>query len=130
MSIGYLFAAVFLILWGRSYRHIAKVAKKIRERMPPSGEQRIPILKQDVVAAASSPFELISACYGSERKKVDVSKQLRGMIREGKLRVKASNKIAGDPHKGVRKWLTIDYRSYGIVDRAIVKEGQAVSLPD
>jgi hypothetical protein len=78
----------------------------------------------------SCPLEILSASYGSQQREVEVTACLVHMIKAGRLTVTASNELAGDPHSGVQKTLSIRYRSYGKVYWVRVEEGQSISLPD
>lgn len=78
-------------------------------------------------------LELRRAIYGvlsDPNRCIDVTKQLRGMIREGRLVVQASNAIAGDPAPFVVKQLRVDYVVDGEEKTAIVTEGEVLEIPE
>ncbi|MDD5689956.1 MAG: hypothetical protein PHQ76_06775 [Caldisericia bacterium] len=51
------------------------------------------------------------------------------MIKNDELKVTSSNSIAGDPLKGVKKKLIINYISYGITREVEVSENDSITLP-
>ena len=74
-------------------------------------------------------LELIKATYWTPDKKLDVSKELRSLIKNNKLEVVASNKIKGDPEYGIVKKLTIEYIYDGIKITKEYEEGDKVIIP-
>jgi len=71
-------------------------------------------------------LEIIHASYGSK----DITTQIKGLVKDGELKVKASNDIFGDPDVGQLKYLTISYADKnGNIAFEKVKEGGYVSLP-
>lgn len=56
--------------------------------------------------------QIISATYGTDEISIDVTKQITEML-ENKECIKSCNKIAGDPCKGIAKFLFIQYRIDG-----------------
>ena len=52
------------------------------------------------------------------------------MVESGKLRVLASNSLAGDPDVGVWKTLRVTYKINGIQHHAEVGEGKTLTIPE
>jgi len=83
--------------------------------------------------APAKQLEIRRAIYGvldDPSKCVDVTQQLRAMVREGRLVVQASNAIAGDPAPFIVKQLRVDYAVDGEEQTAIVREGEVLEIPD
>lgn len=76
-----------------------------------------------------STLEILEAKYGTEQKQVDATKGLNNMIRRNKLFTVASNNIAGDPHKGQPKVLSLRYSYVGKVYDRSYQEGEVIDLP-
>lgn len=76
--------------------------------------------------------EIIEAVYGTQSHSIDVTSILRSMVDRGKLRVFASNGLAGDPHKGVAKTLRIKYRLNDEREEKTMlkKEGELIEIPE
>jgi hypothetical protein len=76
-------------------------------------------------------LEILEAVYGSPTHNIDVTAVLRSMVDGGELRVFASNGLAGDPHKGVVKSLTVKYRLNEEAEKTVVKkEGELLEIPE
>lgn len=126
---GWLGGIILIILWRKCYRSIFLVAKKIRDRLPPEGET---ISKNESIPYKykNKKFKLLSARYGTDEKSIDVYDKLIKMTKGEELIVTSSNNIAGDPHKGVKKNLTITYISYGKMHEVKVPENDSITLPE
>lgn len=74
-------------------------------------------------------FQILQAIYWTKNAKLDVTEKLKGMIKENKLEVLASNKIYKDPDVGTRKKLTIKYRHNGIELIREYNEREKIVLP-
>lgn len=86
-------------------------------------------LKQKKRKQDHAKFKLLSAVYGTDKYSIDVYDRLYSMIDENGLSITSSNSIAGDPHKGVRKKLTVTYDSYGKKRTEVVPEYLSIKLP-
>jgi len=69
------------------------------------------------------------ATYGAGGKEVDVTGELRALVKGGRLDVTASNDIAGDPNVGVLKTLLVEYSVDGVRRVRTVTEGRQLTLP-
>jgi len=76
-----------------------------------------------------SQLEVLSADYGTERKNLDVSAELRARIRGDTLKAMASNNLKGDPDFGQTKRLLVVYRFGGVIMTNEFREGEVVILP-
>lgn len=79
--------------------------------------------------APAGDLRILSAIYGKDGGDVDVADALRAAVAGGRLRVLASNELAGDPIVGVRKILRVEYVHAG---RRLVREvweGAELILP-
>ena len=74
-------------------------------------------------------LEIIEATYGSEAHNIDVTNILRSLVESGKLRVFASNRLAGDPHPGVVKMLNVKWRADGPEKQTNVEENKLLEIP-
>lgn len=79
----------------------------------------------------SGQLTIISAYYGTESRKVDVSRALRAYVRDGRLELKVENdNLGGDPIPGVAKVLWVTYSINGGRSQTVrVEERGWVSLP-
>ncbi len=110
--------------------------KKERERIaadyPPVEGDVSSLVPQPTVKAPVPTFALriVSAKYGANGKFVDVTSILEKQVKEkGKVAVKASNTLKGDPISGVVKKLIVEYQYQGRNQTAEVEEGQTLTLP-
>ena len=78
--------------------------------------KRIPVIK------------VLEAKYYTENKSLDVTDKINQMVRNCKRKITASNKIAGDPEKRVRKKLTIHYGIDGKIAKKTCNERETISL--
>jgi hypothetical protein len=78
------------------------------------------------------PLELLSAIYGTGEfeKNLDVTSILKERISENKLTVRSFNDLAGDPHPGTVKKLTIKYRVGEDNYEVVVIEGETITIPE
>ncbi|SRR6266478_130836 len=76
-----------------------------------------------------SVLEILKATYGSNAHTADVTEVLRSMVESGKLRVFASNSLAGDPDPGVGKTLRVKYRINDVEHSAEIGEGTTLIIP-
>lgn len=72
-----------------------------------------------------------TAFYGTADHRVDVTRQVRAAVKDGKLHIYAGNQIAGDPCPNTPKELTVTYSTEkdGFVLGKVVPEGQTLDLP-
>ncbi len=70
-----------------------------------------------------------SGTYGAQGKDVDVTAALLAALEGGRLVVRASNGLAGDPNVGVVKTLRVEYSVDGVRRLAEVREGAVLRLP-
>jgi len=80
-------------------------------------------------ATNGAPLEILQASYGTDRTNLDVSAQLTDRIRGGRLKMLASNRLAGDVDFGHVKNLTVVYRFGGAIQTNQFQEGDVVILP-
>ena len=71
-------------------------------------------------------LEILSAHYGT----LDVTEQVKLMVKDDKLNVVASNDIFGDPVIGRVKKLIITYKSDSGIKSAFAYEGYSISIPE
>lgn len=78
-------------------------------------------------------LEITAATYGvlncNGKGMVDVTEKLKAQVKNNRLEVVASNKLAGDPLPNIVKTLYVDYEYDGKPTRAQVSEGQQLVLP-
>jgi hypothetical protein len=75
-------------------------------------------------------FHLMRAFYGGAGHFVDVTEQLRSMMRDGRLFVVVDNRsMGGDPDPSVRKVLRVLYRQDGARRQVVVPEHAELRLP-
>ena len=80
---------------------------------------------------------ILKAFYGDlpdpvkapQRQTFDVTKQLQDAVEHGRLRIKASNEIAGDPANLIVKQMAVDYTFDGVAYHKVVGENAMVVLP-
>jgi hypothetical protein len=78
---------------------------------------------------AGGQLEIVRARYGATGNWVDVTQQVRGKVKDGRVAVEAGNELAGDPAYGVAKVLEVEYRLAGKTGVRRVDEGQVLRLP-
>ena len=74
-------------------------------------------------------LEIIKAVYGSSEHEIDITSILRQMIVDNQLTVKADNTLAGDPHVGVVKKITIHYKYGNKQYTDTIEEGLIGAIP-
>ncbi len=79
----------------------------------------------------SSDLRIVSARYGEGNRSMDVTREVRRQMRDGRLDFTANNYLAGrDPAPGRTKYLTITYQMERGGNQVMrVKEGDQVRLP-
>jgi len=102
---------------------------EILTSIQPLKDQVKPISEGDTVEQVVEPFEIIKAIYGAGDKTIDITTQLRNQIKNNRLIMDVSNKIAGDPAPGAKKKLHIEYRVYGRKQSVDYDEGVGFNLP-
>lgn len=84
---------------------------------------------ENEIAPKESGLEIIKAEYWTQKKRLDVTEELRRLIVDNKLETIASNDIKSDPDKGTRKKLTIEYKFNGITVTKEFAERDKVVIP-
>ncbi len=73
---------------------------------------------------------IIRGFYGVQGRTVNVTEQLRAMIRDGVLAVRVNNEnFSGDPAIGADKVLIVVYSSHGQEQATAVREGERIVIP-
>ena len=73
---------------------------------------------------------IIRGFYGVQGRTVNVTEQLRAMIRDGVLAVRVNNEnFGGDPAIGADKVLIVVYSSHGQEQATAVREGERIVIP-
>jgi len=84
-------------------------------------------------AAKPNQLEIVKAEYGvlspTPHGCVDVTKELDALVNDDRLRVVASNSLAGDPAVNIVKKLWVEYEQGGEVKLAKVRENEVLTLP-
>lgn len=73
-------------------------------------------------------LRILKATYGTNEKFTEVTTQLQGLVKDNRLKVTASNSIAGDPHERVKKKLTVIYELNSKVIETSVIEGDILRI--
>lgn len=87
------------------------------------------LLKSKLIQIKAIDFQITEASYGTQNYKYDVADKLNSLIKDNKLIVRASNGLAGDPEKGVKKRLIIKYIFDGKQLEKGYDEDDQVALP-
>jgi hypothetical protein len=74
-------------------------------------------------------FEILQADYGTEKTKMDVTRELINKYSVEPLKATANNDLKGDPDFGQPKRLTVVYRVGGITRTNEYREGEPVVFP-
>jgi hypothetical protein len=73
---------------------------------------------------------IIRGFYGVQGRTVNVTEQLRAMVRDGALAVRVNNEnFGGDPAIGADKVLIVVYSSHGEEQATAVREGEQLVIP-
>jgi hypothetical protein len=73
---------------------------------------------------------IIRGFYGVQGRTVNVTEQLRSMVRDGVLAVRVNNEnFGGDPAIGADKVLIVIYSSHGQEQASAVREGERLVIP-
>jgi hypothetical protein len=83
-----------------------------------------------LLSKQTSPLEILSAIYKTDNAQVDITPVARQMVLNNKLKIRASNELAGDPDPGVAKILIISYRIGRKTSEIKAGEGDTVSIPE
>lgn len=85
---------------------------------------------EDSSEQASRPtLRITAARYGGCGAWVDVVDRLEALVKDGRLSVRASNSLAGDPAPGIPKALWVEYELAGHKHTAQVREGERLYIP-
>jgi hypothetical protein len=74
-------------------------------------------------------IDIIKAEYGTNKKSLDITKQLTTSIHNNELHVLVSNDIAGDPDEGTPKFLKVKYSYQGKIFEKEIPEGTTFNIP-
>ena len=74
-------------------------------------------------------FDIVKATYGTQRKQIDVTEKLNSLIKNNRLEICVSNDIAGDPDKGRKKTLTVQYQIGEKIETVNIDEGCTITFP-
>jgi len=72
---------------------------------------------------------ILQAVYRTDERRIDVTEEVAKKVLDGKLHVRVTNNIAGDPHPGVGKRLFVKYMTWGSTQTVEKLEGELVSFP-
>ena len=85
-------------------------------------------------APASQPAALVvtKAVYGDlpSGASIDVTDKVKALVKEGKLKVEATNDNFTDPAEGIQKKLRVEYTENGAKKVAEVNENETLTLPE
>ena len=84
---------------------------------------------QEEIKPKEYGLEITKAIYWSANNRLDVTEELRQMIRKNTLRTSSNNDIKGDPEPGKVKILSIEYKINGHPLEKDFPEGDRVVLP-
>jgi len=80
--------------------------------------------------AVRGDLRIVSASWGARERSRDVTRIVQERMRDGRLRIRASNEEMGfDPAQGIPKTLVVIYEIRGRRQEARVPEGQGLELP-
>jgi hypothetical protein len=80
--------------------------------------------------AEARDLVIIRGFYGVQGRTVNVTEQLRAMVRDGVLAVRVNNEnFGGDPAIGADKVLIVIYSSHGQEQASAVREGERLVIP-
>ncbi len=108
-------------------------------RRPASPGDTLVSMGREAEAVQAGPrpthkLEITGATYGVLSQEipdcVDVTAQVRALVKDGSLTVAATNSLAGDPAQNVVKQMRVDYTYNGAPGRKIVGEGETLRLPE
>ncbi|MCD6350862.1 MAG: discoidin domain-containing protein [Armatimonadetes bacterium] len=115
--------AVQYQLDGRPYE--VRVTEGQTLTLPPKGKKgKLLILRAVYGDLPAGPLP------GPKKQVVDVTKQVRALVRDNTVSVVASNALAGDPAPNIVKQMRVDYLLDGHPYTKIVRENQLLVLPD
>jgi hypothetical protein len=78
----------------------------------------------------AQPLEILSARYGVGDKSIDVTSQVRSLVRNNQLSLTVDpSALGGDPAPGIQKTLEIRYRSAGTEQTAAARDLEQIQLP-
>lgn len=86
-------------------------------------------VKLENTGNSSNELDIISAIYGTIEKNIDVTERLKSKIHKNQLLTFASNDIGGDPIKGEKKYLIVNYAFRNQHFEKKFEEGIEVKLP-
>ncbi|MCX5655591.1 MAG: DUF3395 domain-containing protein [Planctomycetota bacterium] len=94
------------------------------------GLASVAILAADAAAPSPSKLVIVKAEYGDlpSGDKVDVTKKVAEMVKDGALSVEATNDNFTDPAEGTVKKLRVDYTFDGVAKSKTVDEGETLTI--
>ncbi|MBV9867409.1 MAG: hypothetical protein JO316_18790 [Abitibacteriaceae bacterium] len=103
-------------------------------RRPATNNHLVSVERQGPEAARPKPAELtiVKAVYGvlnAGSDKVDVTRQVQDMVRQGQRRITANNSLAGDPAADEVKEMLLEFELNGARQSQRLIEGQSFDLP-
>lgn len=84
---------------------------------------------EENVVVGPDNLRILEAIYGTTERKKDITQEIKALVKDNKLSIRASNDIAGDPYPGVVKKLRIRYEFQGEELEKEYTEGELVNLP-
>ena len=129
LTIVFLFGGVLSLFFARNQKQLILLTREdVLEEMRRI-ENRFRTEDGQHSMESSGSLTIHAARYGAADHWIDLVDKLRGMIRDGKLRVLVGNDIGGDPIKGVRKELTVEYSYLGKKQVRKAREKENLELP-
>src|SRR5690242_3249560 len=76
-------------------------------------------------------LHIVAATYGARDRLIDVRRQLRSRVQDGRLEMQVTNEsMGGDPFRGEQKALHLTYEWAGRQYDVVVPEGESFSIPN
>jgi len=127
--VGFVAGSILIAVWFTTRRSMSQLVRTIRQRLHSEGQGEPLTKASGLIFDEEKRLEIIEAYYGLPERKIDVTSELRKLVRNNTLRVVASNDIAGDPAPNHIKSLTIRYKIGGNEYCSEFSEGDEVVLP-
>ena len=90
---------------------------------------RVPLVRARQRSAPRKELVILSAVYGIREHRFNVTNELNGLVKDGRLHAYVGNQLAGDPAPNTHKNLIVRYRVGHIAKTATVFEGDDLKLP-
>jgi hypothetical protein len=127
-----IFAAFSVYFHRQSFMTIKKIkgSGSVKSLSTADQEEMIKATEAEkAIRPKKTRLEIIKAEYWTQKARFDVTEELRKMIKDNKLETIANNNIKGDPDKGARKKLSIEYEFDGIRIKKEFTEFDRVLIP-